>query len=123
MFLSLIKLQVYLYLFILSLLRIPCILSYMTKPETEVETISVSTFRDRLFKLFRAVKSGEKSLVVTYYGEPIFTVTQCDEDYICKHQFRVSEVRSFVADFQDELMVAEFILITRRGKKILCTRV
>jgi len=94
-----------------------------TKPETEVETISVSIFRDRLFKLFRAVKSGEKSLVVTYYGEPIFTVTQCDEDYICKHQFRVSEVRSFVADFQDELMVAEFILITRRGKKILCTRV
>jgi hypothetical protein len=91
--------------------------------ETQVETISVSTFRDRLFKLFRAVESGEKSLVVTYYGEPIFTVTQCDDACICKHQFRVSEVRSFVADFQDELMIADVVLITRRGKKILCTRV
>jgi len=89
----------------------------------EIQIISISDFRTHLGRLFREVCSGKKTLIVSSYDVPLFTVAQCGDDYECKYQFTTREVRNWIADFQDKFLTEKSILLARRGKKILCTRI
>jgi hypothetical protein len=82
----------------------------------KTEAIPISQFRVSLSSLCKAVRSGKKKLVVTRHREPIFEVTQPNENQ-AGVEFGLLKVREHVADFLDLFEETEIVFLTAWGKR------
>lgn len=86
------------------------------------ETISISTFRQKLRTSCKSVRSGKKKITVTRYREPCFEVVQIQENQ-SGVDFGLIELRDRVSDFLDLLEQHQVVFLTAWNKrKVACVK-